>query len=65
MMRDQDDDDRYNYNQDQYRVQQPTCFDKIKLGVEMGAVTGLCIGLIFGTYTIMRFSSFFYLFSSI
>jgi len=48
-----DDDDRYNYTQDKIS-QGPTCFDKVKMGAQMGGAIGLCAGLFFGGYAIMR-----------
>ncbi|KAL7750279.1 subunit of TIM23 translocase complex [Sorochytrium milnesiophthora] len=35
--------------------QEPTIFQKLKMGAMMGAGVGLCIGLVFGTVSILRY----------
>jgi hypothetical protein len=35
--------------------EQPTVFQKLKMGAMMGGTVGLCIGLVFGTINILRY----------
>jgi hypothetical protein len=49
---DSDDDDRYNYTQDlNGHSRGPSCFDRVKIGAEMGGAIGLCVGLLLGGFT--------------
>ncbi|KAG2198450.1 hypothetical protein INT47_004437 [Mucor saturninus] len=36
---------------------EPSTFDKMKMGAAMGGTVGLCIGFVFGSFTLMRFGS--------
>lgn len=33
---------------------EPSTFDKMKMGAAMGGTVGLCIGFVFGSFTLMR-----------
>jgi hypothetical protein len=33
---------------------EPTVFDKLKMGAIMGGTVGLCIGFVYGAFTLMR-----------
>ncbi|KAI9145027.1 reactive mitochondrial oxygen species modulator 1-domain-containing protein [Paraphysoderma sedebokerense] len=35
--------------------QEPTVFQKLKMGAMMGGTVGLCIGLVFGTVSVLRY----------
>ncbi|ORY97740.1 reactive mitochondrial oxygen species modulator 1-domain-containing protein [Syncephalastrum racemosum] len=38
-------------------MQEPTAFDKMKMGALMGGTVGLCIGFVFGGINLIRFGS--------